>query len=954
VPAKDIGRTEGIEEMMRRFSRKRRGEGAKRSSEVIDASRWLARIEETSAIPVSKLEVISDESVSDRLAVVGRGLGESGEAVIVAFSPTNAGDALLAGLATGVRLSTDEAFTGEVFAIAPSWSIVARRRLGLVRVELPFKLRPISAPELAANRGDVEAEADLEPTAVRLDTVGRHLSDAEEREIFQRATRSLEGLAAKHGGAVRGVGRSVELIVYAQRMAELRADEGAAALHIFSGQRQSTNLSNETLAGAFDDLEGQIRRRLNDKKLRGSEEALRANTLNPLIEASGLRAVSRWPTGASDRDAIDVVGLGIDGRPVAGAGRKILDLAALGTILDSVQKLRLAMPVIFADASAPVRFETPELLLAAKEFGAAALQVLSALAMGHSLYEIRAGRDQKVSLEAVGAEEAVRSMRDGPPRRRRQGGRSSRGGEEEKGAPPEAAPSDSPVSETQTERGGSRRRGRRGGRGGERSQEGEAKAKQPPERPGFEEVSLFDLDDSEGKEESPGPRRRGRQRQRGRRRSEGRRDGKPDSQNGSGDGGQAEEGRPSAKPLPPSGDLAEDQEIFSDDLTDVLSEIPDDLPALQPGPSLDYTSDDLEEGGDDDGDRNRQRERDKRRAVRKADVADVPVAVDPPRPPRRRAVIVSAGDRDSLLSAVLLARDVRLLEGVWIYKQSELMNFFREVMPDIQEGVPIHLVGFVPSPAADVLQAAALYRDRLTWYDHHTWPPEDLFALKQAIGEDAVHHVAGAGSTLPLVLATSSRRSRFSDKMVDLACGRFTEHDYERWGRLWWSRLGELAGKSGGIRSDIEPLLAGRPSDLAKEAARAQVPEAPGEVAYVAGRDFRIVHFAGYALVIVNASEGIDLHLASRIARERYEAQLSLAYAEASNLLIFGGEETGGRRTLDFGALAEHLAEKLDWVQALPDDDHVARFLVDELDVHPERLDEVVGEIAMGRSILER
>ena len=939
--------------MMRRFSRKRRGEGAKKSSEVIDAGRWLARIEEASAISVSKLEVISHESVSDRLALVARGLGESGEAVIVVFSPTNAGDALLAGLATGVRLSAEEAFTGEVFVIAPTWSIAARRRLGLVRVELPFNLRPISAPELAVNRRDVEAEADLEPTAVRIDTVGRHLSDAEEREVFQRATRSLEGLAAKHGGAIRGVGRSVELVVYAQKMAELRADEGAAALHIFSGQRQSTNLSQETLASAFDDLEGQIRRRLNDKKLRGSEEALRVNTLNPLIDASGLRAVSHWPTGGSDRDAIDVVGLGIDGRPVAGAARKILDLAALGAILDGVQKLRLAMPVVFTDASAPVRFETPQLLLAAKEFEAAALQVLSALATGHSLYEIRTGRDHKVTLGAVRAEEAVRSMRDGPPRRRRQGGRSGRGGEERKGGPGEARPSDSPGSETQADRGGSRRRGRRGGRGAERSQEGETKAKQPAERPGFEELSLFDLDDSEGKEEAQGPRRRGRQRSRGRRRGEGKRDGKPESENGSADGGRADESRSSAKPSPSSRDNAEDQEIFADDLTDVLSEIPDDLPALQPSPDLEYASDDLEPG-DDEGDRDRQREREKRRAARKADVADVPVAVEPARPPRRRAVIVSAGDRDSLLSAVLLARDVRLLEGVWIYKQSDLMNFFREVMPDIQEGVPIHLVGFVPSPAADVLQAAALYRDRITWYDHHAWPPEDLFALKQAIGEDAVHHVTGGGSTLPLVLSTSTRRSRFSDKLVDLACGRFTEHDYERWGRLWWSRLGEFAGKSGDIRSEIEPLLAGRPSDLAKEAARAEVPEAPGEVAYVAGRDFKLVHFAGYSLVIVNASEGIDLHLASRIARERYGAQLSLAYAEASNLLVFGGQETGGRRTLDFGALAEHLAEKLDWIHALPDDDQVARFLVDELDIHPERLDEVVGEIAMGRSILER
>jgi len=301
-----------------------------------------------------------------------------------------------------------------------------------------------------------------------------------------------------------------------------------------------------------------------------------------------------------------------------------------------------------------------------------------------------------------------------------------------------------------------------------------------------------------------------------------------------------------------------------------------------------------------------------------------------------------------------LARDVRLLEGVWVYKQAELMNFFREVMPDIEEDVPIHMVGFIPSPAAEVLQAAALYRDRLTWYDHHEWPPEDVFALRQSIGEEAVHHVPGAGSTLPLVLATSTRRSRFSDKLVDLACGRFTEHDYERWGRVWWWRLGEIAKKSGDVRSDIEPLLAGRPSDLAKEAALVDPPEIPGEVAFVAARDFKVVHFAGYSMVVVEASEGFDVQLAARVARERYGAQLSLGYQEGSDLFVFSGEESGGRRTLDFAALAEHLAEKLDWVEALPDDDHVARFRVSGLDQHPDRLDEVTGEIAMGRSILER
>jgi hypothetical protein len=203
-------------------------------------------------------------------------------------------------------------------------------------------------------------------------------------------------------------------------------------------------------------------------------------------------------------------------------------------------------------------------------------------------------------------------------------------------------------------------------------------------------------------------------------------------------------------------------------------------------------------------------------------------------------------------------------------------------------------------------------------------------------------------------MATCTRRSRFSDKLVDLACARFTEHDYERWGRLWWWRLGEIAGKSGDVRSEIDALLAGRPSDLAKEAARVDAPAVPPEVAFVAARDFKVVHFAGYSMVVLNASEDIDVQLAARIARERYGAQLSLGYREGSSLFILSGEESGGRRTLDFAALAEHLAEKLDWVEDLPDDDHVARFRLVGLDQHPERLAEVTGEIAMGRSILER
>jgi hypothetical protein len=217
-----------------------------------------------------------------------------------------------------------------------------------------------------------------------------------------------------------------------------------------------------------------------------------------------------------------------------------------------------------------------------------------------------------------------------------------------------------------------------------------------------------------------------------------------------------------------------------------------------------------------------------------------------------------------------------------------------------------------------------------------------------------VHGGETLDSTLPLVLAECTRRSRFSDKLVDLATGRFTQHDFERWGRVWRWRSSQIAAKAGDIRSDIAALLTGRPSDLAKEAALMELPPPPPEVAWVASHDFRLVHFGGHVMVVIAVDPTMDLHLCARIARERYGATLSLAHRVGEASFVFTGDELSGRRALDYLAVTEHLAEKLEWVEARPDADHVARFHVRELDRHPDRLEEVIVEIAMGRSLLER
>jgi hypothetical protein len=399
----------------------------------------------------------------------------------------------------------------------------------------------------------------------------------------------------------------------------------------------------------------------------------------------------------------------------------------------------------------------------------------------------------------------------------------------------------------------------------------------------------------------------------------------------------------------PADAIMEEDLVDADDLSEILARLTDNEPDFEAADSTEESYEDAEEIDEDHSQSARRLARDSRLRARKEAIeeADRPVA-------RGRAAILVHGDRDSLLSAILLARDIRQLEGMWVYPQEELMTFFRSIATDLRDDTPIFVVGFSPSPARDVIQASALYRGRLTWFGRQAWPPEDLVALRDSLGADAVHGGEGLDSTLPLVLETCSRRSRFSDKLVDLATGRFTQHDFERWGRLWRWRAGEIAEKTGDIRGDIADLLAGRPSDLAKEAALVELPPAPAEVGWVAENDFRLVHFGGHVMVVLEVEAPMDVHLCARIARERYGATLSLAHVVDEETFIFGGDEINGKRALDYMAVAEHLANKLEWLEPRPDADHVARFHVRDLGRNPERLEEVIGEIAMGRSLLER
>ena len=67
------------------------------------------------------------------------------------------------------------------------------------------------------------------------------------------------------------------LYAHADEIAELRAD-GDVVLEALEPQRWSDRLTAADLPGVFDRLEGQLRKRLNDKRVRDGEEGLRGDS----------------------------------------------------------------------------------------------------------------------------------------------------------------------------------------------------------------------------------------------------------------------------------------------------------------------------------------------------------------------------------------------------------------------------------------------------------------------------------------------------------------------------------------------------------------------------------------------------------------------------------------------------------------------------------------------------
>ncbi|NNL85105.1 MAG: hypothetical protein HKP27_05605 [Myxococcales bacterium] len=957
--------------MRRGFGRRRRQQTSDQAPGVDPAE--LQKVSKAGLVP-TPLEHREIPEVPAQLAVIGCGReADSDVEWWVARAEGAAAAAAAVLIVRGRVLAEGSSSTPRFLAVATTAGDADRRQLSCFGA-LPDDVSTHVLSREIALAGPPPEERTPVPVAWVLSGIAQQ----PRRQLAERAVAGLRGLAAKYAGSLRAEPRSVELCVGARPVAALQVEAETLSIVTLLPQRSVAVLASESLPDALDRLEGNLRRRLNDRKTRDGEEGLRGRLGPVLADHCGVRSVAPWPLTGEDPDPLDWVGVDATGGIVLGTARLALQVSDLLTLLGGVARARPLLPVILGEAPGPIRPEELRLVVAAEEFGAGVEALFPHLRFPVESLSVADIAALSPRVEAKGKARGTPAPATSSDDRGGRG-RSRRGRGRRRTAESEV-PAEIPGTGDAGAGDAERAQSSRALAVSETPSDGDGEAAPEAVESSIEELSLFDLDDETG-DDGGGRRRRRRGRRRGNGNGRGRsEDGASEEEGSSGEGPQARSGRGSGRSRgrgKGGANTAADEKGSADRSPDEAApddgdEDPDvddeqllalDPDAPEPEDSVDvrYEDSELDEEPLTESEQLRL-ERERRRLARVAAkpqedraTRDEPAAESEAEAglPRGRPAILAHADRQSLIAATVLGRDVRNVEGIWVYPQDELMTFFRGVATDLRENTPVFVVGFSAKPSRDAIQAAALYRGRLVWFDHHEWPPEDAGSMAEAVGPEMLHLTPEVESSLAAVLSQCKRRSRFSDKLVDLATGRFSQHDYERWGRLWWKRLGDIAATSGPVGNALDALFGGRPSDLAREAGRHPTPDPPAELAFASGRDFRIVHFGGFGLAVVEVPASLDLHLCARIVRERHGLALSLGRTEGSEAVVLGSDDATGRRSLDCSAMVDHLVSKFSWAEPLPDDDHVARLRIRDLVSHPERFEELVSDIAMGRSILE-
>jgi hypothetical protein len=325
------------------------------------------------------------------------------------------------------------------------------------------------------------------------------------------------------------------------------------------------------------------------------------------------------------------------------------------------------------------------------------------------------------------------------------------------------------------------------------------------------------------------------------------------------------------------------------------------------------------------------------------------------------AVIVSHYDRDGIIASLVLARAVPNVVAQRFMSSEDFITLF--YTPEIQEGLPevydlyvtdlrIRASGRLAPEVKDAfLDRIRKHKGNIYWLDHVYWQDVDRREMEASIGR-ANLVITPRERTAALVVKRALKiQDEFSDKLIDLLHGELDESEYNAWGKGWLSIIDYLRVDLERIEPALRALREGRPEamdrDLLEEGMRR---EAEAE-SYVASRDFRVVIFGSYKLVIVDLPDKKSLNYTSvtQKVRDRYRAQLSItAFGDTDTIII--ANSFADRKGMNMNVLKEHLTKRFEWLRPVQGHENVITLKVEELPSRRERLDVIVNEIVRNRS----
>lgn len=810
----------------------------------------------------------------------------------------------------------------EVLIAAPQFSERTRRAASRAAERGP-SVHLLTLPALAEEGAAYQLES--HPAPARPTLIGGSTS------VLARVLRVLEGAAAVSGaGGVRPAGSDHLFYVRGERAARISVEGDDVVLSIALPERRTVRASDASFAQIGADLYEWVVRLADDPSLLAGAAARRDALVESCADEAHAGVTARWlPWNEEGSDAIDWVGIDIAGRPVVGAIRPSLDVADVPGLIAGWHLLDLEREVW-----SPGAVGDPRIFVSSDSISEEAREILEAVAgpIGERrlpaepkrAYASETPLEAEVALDSEDlSEDAGRSERRGG---RRRGRRRGRGGER---APGESSERVYDAASAEEER-NARREARRAAELRGESPEGEPEAEREFESRAPFEAELEPEADAETRaapegEDGTEP-RRGR---RGRRRRGGRRGARVVS----GERTDGDSGEPESLEAGPEGEV---QAFGGEDLEPAEAVAPDEAGAEATAAFAadEVLSSDLEatlaEGEEES----------------ETGPAAEPVEVSPPRARRQRAAILVRDDPDSILAGLVLARDRRTIVSFRVAPQEGLMDFFKGPATDISDNVDVLVVGYSAQPRPkEVLDTAELFRGRLQWFDHHEWAIEDLVRLRAVLGRDSIVIEENATSPLGAVCEVTERRSRFTDKLVDLSARRLSEADMQKWGNRVIALIKRMAENPGEHRAEIVAVLNGKPTDL---------PSAPdvyrAETDWVEENDPRMVHFGEYQLAVARVPSHLDPGEIGRRLRLRTGARLSLATTEGDDLVLLACNDE--KRPLNVSGLIDAVGQHQPWVIPKSGGDRIGRARIDGLPEHPERFETLIGEIVRHRSVL--